>query len=183
MLDSTNDLLGDFINAVAADVMTFSSRQTYETLLQDTSQLSQLSTYPILASRMEQTGTKLLKVVYRGYSTSHQLQDMHDAAIIKRTKLRLESDAALGEQEKRALELKGKQERAEQEQQLEEQASQPQAVARRAAAAARTRGVRCRARAEAPPPARGGRAARQAAGDGRRPDALPVRRHPGAARP
>jgi len=124
MLDNTNDLLGDFINAVAADVMTFSSKQTYELLLSDTSKLSHLDTYPILSQRMTQTGTKLLKVVYRGYSTSHQLQDMHDAAIMKRTKLRLEADAALGEQEKRAMELRGKQERAEQERLLEEQANQ-----------------------------------------------------------
>jgi len=123
MLDSTNDLLGDFINAVAADVMTFAAKQTYELLLQDTSQLSHKDTYPILAARMTGTGTKLLKVVYRGYSTSHQLQEMHDQAIMKRTKLRLESDAALGEQEKRAMELRGKQERAEQERRLEEEAN------------------------------------------------------------
>ena len=58
------------------------------------------------------------------FYASHQLQDMHDAAIMKRTKLRLEADAALGEQEKRAMELRGKQERAEQERLLAEQANQ-----------------------------------------------------------
>jgi len=87
------------------------------------STLSQIETYPILQTRMEQTGTKLQKVVYRGYSTSQQLQEMHDAAIMKRTKLRLESEAALGEQEKLATELRGKQERAEQEQLLEQAAN------------------------------------------------------------
>merc|ERR1719359_604657 len=103
--------------------MTFAAKQTYELLLQDTQKLSELTTFPILSQRMTSTGTKLRKVVYRGYSTSHQLQAMHDDAIMKRTKLRLESDAAMGEQEKRAMELRGKQERANQEQALEEGAN------------------------------------------------------------
>ena len=40
MLDSTNDMIGDFVNAASADVMTFASRLTYETFLQETAELS-----------------------------------------------------------------------------------------------------------------------------------------------
>merc|ERR1719197_1634278 len=119
MLDSTNDMIGDFVNAASADTMTFASRLTYETFLQETAELSKIANFPILASRMEQTGTCLLKVVYRGYGASQQLQDMHDQAISRRTKLRLEADAAREEQEKRAMELRCRQERSAQEQQLE----------------------------------------------------------------
>jgi len=88
-----------------------------------TAALSDMETFPILASRMQQTGTALLKVVYRGYATSAQLQEMHEMAIAKRTKLRLEGDAAREEQEKRAMELRCREERSNQEQALEEKAA------------------------------------------------------------
>ena len=119
MLDSTNDMIGDFVNAVSADVMTFASRLTYETFLQETAELSKADNFPILAARMGQTGNELLKVVYRGYSASAQLQEMHDQAISRRTKLRLEADAAREEQEKRAMELRCRRDRSVQEQELE----------------------------------------------------------------
>merc|ERR1719453_1217550 len=119
MLDSTNDMIGDFVNAASADVMTFASRLTYESFLQQTAELSKASNFPILSSRMQQTGCGLLKVVYRGYGASAQLQEMHDQAISRRTKLRLEADAAREEQEKRGMELRCRKERAGQEQELE----------------------------------------------------------------
>merc|ERR1719274_87183 len=112
-------MIGDFINAASADVMTFASRLTYETFLQETAELSNVETFPILTSRMEQTGNVLKKVVYRGYGAATALQEMHDQAIARRTKLRLEADAAREEQEKRAMELRCRQERSVQEQELE----------------------------------------------------------------
>merc|ERR1719378_18346 len=99
--------------------MTFASRLTYETFLQDTAELSKVANFPILASRMKQTGNQLQKVVYRGYGASAQLQEMHDQAISRRTKLRLEADAAREEQEKRAMELRCQRDRSTQEQELE----------------------------------------------------------------
>ena len=41
---------------------------------------------------MSQTGFELLKIVYRGYSAGDALQTMHDQAIAKRTKLKLQAD-------------------------------------------------------------------------------------------
>jgi len=120
MLDSTNDMIGDFVNATAADVLTFASRLNYETLLTETSEFSHVENFPILSSRMEQVGVRLNKVVYRGYSASAALQEMHDQAIARRTKLRLEADAAKEEQEKRAMELRCRSERADQERELEQ---------------------------------------------------------------
>jgi len=119
MLDSTNDMIGDFVNAASADVMTFASRLSYEAFLQETAELSKAENFPILQSRMAQTGNSLLKVVYRGYGASSQLQEMHDAAISRRTKLRLEADAAREEQEKRSMELRCRRDRSVQEQELE----------------------------------------------------------------
>jgi len=119
MLDSTNDMIGDFVNAASADVMTFASRLTYEQFLQETVELSRVANFPILSARMQQTGVNLLKVVYRGYSAADALQRMHDEAISRRTKLRLEADAARDEQEKRTMELRCRRERSVQEQELE----------------------------------------------------------------
>ena len=123
MLDATNDPIGDYINAASADVMTYASVLTYEQFLASTSDLSLASSFPILNGRMEGTGTALRKVVYRGYSASAQLQEMHDESIAQRTKLRLESDAAKEEQEQRAMELRCRAQRAAQEQKLEAEAT------------------------------------------------------------
>ncbi|KAJ1618779.1 hypothetical protein T492DRAFT_439388 [Pavlovales sp. CCMP2436] len=118
MLDSTNDMIGDMCNATSADVIQFASSHTYEQFLQRTSELSALDSFPILRSRVGQVGAELLKVVYRGYSATPQLQEMHDEAIIRRTQIRLDSDQAREEQEKRAMELRCRQERSVQEQQV-----------------------------------------------------------------
>ena len=127
MLDSTNDPMGDFISATSADVMSFGAANTYEALLQRTAQLSDEATFPILASRMAQVGYKLLKIVYRGYSASETLQTMHDQAIAKRTKLKLEADTRSMEQAQQALELQCKHERSRAEQALEAAARKHQA--------------------------------------------------------
>ena len=119
MLDATNDPIGDFINATSADVMTFGASNTYESLLQKTTQLSEVEAFPILASRMQQTGFELLKIVYRGYSASDTLQSMHDQAIAKRTKLKLDADTRAMEQQQMHLDLQCKQERSKAEMDLE----------------------------------------------------------------
>ena len=119
MLDSTSDPMGDFVNATSADVIKFGAENTYETLLQRTAQLSDVATFPILASRMAQTGFELLKIVYRGYSAGEALQSMHDQAIAKRTKLKLEADTRGMEQTHMSMELGCKQERSKAEMELE----------------------------------------------------------------
>jgi len=124
MLNGTNDPIGDFINAASADVMSFGAGNTYESLLESTEKLSDLASFPMVAARMASVGYKLLNVVYRGYSTSAFLQEMHDEAIAKRTKLRLQSATARVEQAEQSMLLKAKEERAEGERALEAAAAQ-----------------------------------------------------------
>lgn len=119
MLESTNDPIGDFINGVSADVMAFGASNTYESLLERTDQLTDLASFPTAAARMASVGYKLLQVAYRGYSTSAFLQEMHDEAIAKRTKLRLQSATARVEQAEQSMLLQAKEERAEGERSLE----------------------------------------------------------------
>lgn len=119
MMDASNDPIGDFINAASADVMVFGAANTYESLLQRTAELSDRASFSMLCGRMDEIGYALNKVVYRGYSTSANLQEMHDEAIAKRTRLRLQSDTVEVEQAQQATQLKAKAERAQQEQELE----------------------------------------------------------------
>lgn len=116
MLDTTTDPIGDFVNATSADLMTYGARNTYEGILQKSSSLSEVSSFPILEARMNTVGYKLNKVVYRGYSTSEKIQDMHNDAIAQRTKLRLQEV----EEKEVAMQLRCRRERTEQEQELAE---------------------------------------------------------------
>jgi len=120
MLDTSNDPIGDMINAASADVMTFGAANTYESMMQHTAQLSDINTFPILQNRMTQIGFVLRKIVYRGYTTSQALQSMHDESIGKRTRLKLEADTRLMEQAQYAHELQCKQERSRSEMMLSE---------------------------------------------------------------
>jgi hypothetical protein len=110
MLDMTNDPISDIINAANADVMTFGACRTYERLLAESSGLSENASYPLLAARMASIGYKLNKVVYRGYHTSSQLQQMQETAISSRTKLRLQADTQRHEQMNMAAQLKATEE-------------------------------------------------------------------------
>lgn len=107
MLNSTHDPIGDFINALLADLMNFTSKHTYEQVIQCASQLSDLDTFPVLCSRAKAVGFKIGKVVYRGYQASAQLQSLCDAAIKTRTELKLKQEEQEQRERMRTLELEG----------------------------------------------------------------------------
>ena len=92
MLDQTHDPIGDFINAATADVIDFAAVEPFEQFKEKTERLNLLETYPQLVKRAETIGYTITKVVYRGYQASQTLQTMHDDAIERRTKLRLEAE-------------------------------------------------------------------------------------------
>ena len=74
MLDSTSDPIGDFSNAVCADVIRFASEYTFEEFLQHTNSLNDLATFPVLVQRAHAVGFLIDKVVFRGYKASEHLQ-------------------------------------------------------------------------------------------------------------
>lgn len=92
MLDQTHDPIGDFINAATADIIDFAATEHFEQFKEKTEKLSLLGTYPQLTKRADTIGYRITKVVYRGYQASPTLQVMHDDAIERRTKLRLEAE-------------------------------------------------------------------------------------------
>lgn len=62
MLVTTHDPIGDFINAVSADMVCFASNRTYLELAHETEILNQLDSYPQLVRRADRIGYKINKV-------------------------------------------------------------------------------------------------------------------------
>lgn len=106
MLDTTQDPIGDFINAISADVMSFAAEKSYEQVLASSAALSDVATFPILAQRAQSIGFTMDKVVYRGLHTSSHLQELHNKSVTNATKLRL--DALDAEQEQKKLDLESR---------------------------------------------------------------------------
>jgi regulator of protease activity HflC (stomatin/prohibitin superfamily) len=103
MLDTSQDPVGDFVNALSADVMSFAANKSYESVLSRTSSMSELATFPILCARAKSIGMHVEKVVYRGLKTSSHLQEMHNKSVANASKLRFE--ALESEQRERRLDL------------------------------------------------------------------------------
>lgn len=119
MLDQTHDPVADFLNAVTADVIDFAGAVAFERFKTETDRLNTLEAYPNLTARAERIGYRVNKVVYRGYEAGAKLQTMHDDAIERRTKLKLEAETERQAQELEDLRLERETERAEIRRKLE----------------------------------------------------------------
>jgi hypothetical protein len=89
MLNQTTDPIGDFINAVQADVITFASQMNYDEFIDSSNQLNDLKNYPQLMERSGTIGYEVTKVVFRGYHAGDKLQRLHDLSIEKRAQLKV----------------------------------------------------------------------------------------------
>lgn len=92
MLTQTHDPIADFINALTSDIIDFASTLTFEEFKENTDKLNNLETYKQLVMRSQKIGYQINKVVYRGYTANHRLQEMHNNAIEARTRLKLETE-------------------------------------------------------------------------------------------
>ena len=105
MLDKTHDPIADFINALAADIISFASQGDFESFKDRTEKLNAIDAYPQLLNRAKKIGYRINKVVYRGYKANKRLQEMHDQAIEARTALILEGETAEKQQQLEDLKL------------------------------------------------------------------------------
>lgn len=119
MLDATSDPIGDFSNAVCADVIRFASDFSFEDFLQQIDKLNHLESFPVLAQRANAIGFTIDKVVFRGYKASDHLQKVYDHAIQTRAEMRLKAEEAEQEEAATDLKLAKKLERAEKERELQ----------------------------------------------------------------
>jgi len=90
----------------------------YETFLNETNKLNQLSTFAQLTARAAHIGYVMTKVVFRGFQAGAKLQAMHDDAIQERTRLRLLEETQAQEQRAFDLKLAAEQQRQTKEAQL-----------------------------------------------------------------
>ena len=72
MLDSTHDPIGDFVNAVSADVIRFASETTFEGFVQRSGELNELASFKVLLERAASIGYQVNKVVFRGYKAQEK---------------------------------------------------------------------------------------------------------------
>lgn len=123
MLQETHDPVADFINALTADVIRFAGGCDFETFKTRAPELNKLETYQALVEGAARIGYRIHKVVYRGYTASAKLQEMHDHAIETRTRLVLETEIEEQQQELTDLKQTKEHERAA-EQRLEQERTQ-----------------------------------------------------------
>jgi len=119
MLDNTNDPMGDFVNAVSADIIEWCAPQKFDEFLEATDKLNTLGPYAQLKTSAMKVGYEVSRIVFRGYTAPQALQRMHDNAIEKRTSLMLGKETEEEEQNMADFKLKKEAERAMQQQQLE----------------------------------------------------------------
>lgn len=94
---------------------------SFETFVKRSHELNELAAFPMLVERAGTIGSKINKVVFRGYKASEQLQAMHDSAIKTRTKLNLEARTAEQQQQIEDLKLQAKLSRATKEREVSKQ--------------------------------------------------------------
>ena len=119
MLDRTHDPVGDFINALTADVIERVAGMTFERFKERTPEFNDLAGYPNLVANAARIGYRVAKVVYRGYGATAALQHMHDGAIESRTALKLEAETERQQQALADLKLAAEADRAEKRRALE----------------------------------------------------------------
>jgi len=119
MLDNTNDPMGDFVNAVSADVIEWCAPKKFDEFLEATDQLNTLEPYTQLKQSGLNIGYNIDRVVFRGYTAPMALQRMHDSAIERRTALTLQKETEAEEQSMADFRLTKESERAARQQKLE----------------------------------------------------------------
>jgi len=115
MLDTTNDPVGDVVNAMCADVVAWAASRSYTKTLQETGSLSDLKIFPRLVEACAKTGLTVRKVVYRGYKGSHTMEDMHNNAVKRRLALKAKKEEAEERERQEDFKLTKALQRAERE--------------------------------------------------------------------
>ena len=118
MLNGTVDPIGDFINALTADVVAFAATLTYEDFMENTSMLNILDNYKQLNERSKHIGYQVTKVVFRGYHASDKLQELHDHAVQRRTQMKVSLEKETKEQDLTDFKLRNEHQRESLEQNM-----------------------------------------------------------------
>jgi hypothetical protein len=119
MLDNTNDIIADFMNGASSDVTNFVAEHDFASFKRSVNELNNLELYKRLIERADKIGYKINKVIFRSYSTTDAIQQMHDKAIETRTKLLLEKETEEQSQELLNFKIEQEMERNKKKHELE----------------------------------------------------------------
>ena len=67
MLDSTHDPIGDFVNAVSADVIRFAAAISFEEFVHRSHELNELAAFPVLLERAKKVRSYLSMLAHNQY--------------------------------------------------------------------------------------------------------------------
>jgi hypothetical protein len=133
MLKETHDPIADFINSLSSDVVEFVAGKTFEEFKAATDQLNHLSAYQQTTTRARGIGFEVTKVVFRGYGAPQRLQQMHDDAIERRTKLALDRENQNQEQQLTDMKLDHEEQRLRKRRHMEMETKEHERKLQRAA--------------------------------------------------
>jgi len=119
MLDATTDPIGDFVNAVSADVIEWTAPKKFDDFQANTEMLNTMAPYVQLQASCKKLGYEAENVVFRGYEAPAGLQRQHDIAIERRTQLTLASETEAEEQKLTDFRLNKEGQRAYRQHQLD----------------------------------------------------------------
>jgi len=107
-----------FHSAMCADVIQFAGRLSFQEFVSESNKLNKTETFSQLVQICEKIGYKLNKIVYRGYTVTIKLQEMHDRNIENRTNMRLLDEVQAMEQKLKTFKLDKEQARTEKKNEL-----------------------------------------------------------------
>merc|ERR1712032_161015 len=99
----------------------WASSKSSEEFKKSTEQLNDLSVYKQLTSGAIRIGFDVTKVVFRGYGAPARLQKMHDDAIERRTKLKIDKESEEREQRLQDMKLEREEDRLRKRQIMEKE--------------------------------------------------------------
>ncbi|XP_067946917.1 uncharacterized protein [Watersipora subatra] len=114
MLEETSDPIADMMNAMCADVIQFAGRLTFQEFVSQSNSLNKTDTFTQLLQICDKIGYKLNKIVYRGYTVTIKLQEMHNRNIENRTRMKLQHETQAMEQRIKDFTLSKQQDRVAQ---------------------------------------------------------------------
>ena len=99
LLNSTHDPVTDLKVSITADLTEFVSKCTLDQLKERTHELNDLKMFRQSTQRADQIGYKVSKVTYRGYGFSRDIDAMLKQNLVDETKLKIEKETAVKEQD------------------------------------------------------------------------------------
>ena len=99
LLNSTHDPVTDLKVSITADLTEFVSKCTLDQLKERTHELNDLKMFKQSTQRADQIGYRVSKVTYRGYGFSRDIDAMLKQNLVDETKLKIEKETAVKEQD------------------------------------------------------------------------------------